>query len=101
MIYAWKEHNNAFRSGKYKSLEIWKKIAIILQNENSQWMYTGTQCENKFKELRKKYIKTKDHNKQSGNNPMTCKFYNEFEEILGDKPCAEPVALASNLRKRS
>lgn len=63
--------------------------------------YTGTQCENKFKELRKKYIKVKDHNKQSGNSPMTCKFFNEFEEVLGDKPCIQPVALASNLRKRS
>lgn len=64
-------------------------------------MYSGTQCENKFKELRKKYVKVKDHNKQSGNSPMTCKFFNEFEEVLGDKPCVQPVVLASNLRKRS
>lgn len=63
-------------------------------------MYTGIQCENKFKELRKKYVKVKDHNKQSGNSPMTCKFFDEFEEILGDKPCIQPVALASNLKKR-
>lgn len=32
---------------------------------------------------------------------MTCKFFNEFEEVLGDKPCIQPVVLASNLKKRS
>jgi len=64
-------------------------------------VYTGTQCENKFKELRKKYVKVKDHNKQSGNSPMMCKFFNEFEEVLGDKPYVQPVALASNLKKQS
>jgi len=64
-------------------------------------VYTGTQCENKFKELRKKYVKVKDHNKQSGNSPMMCKFFNEFEEMLRDKPYVQPVALASNLKKQS
>lgn len=101
LIYAQKEHENDFKSGKFKSSKVWKKIAIILQNENSQWMYTGIQCENKFKELHKKYIKVKDHNKQLGNSPMTCKFFNELEEVLGEKPCVAPVALASNLKKRS
>lgn len=101
LIYAWEEHKNDFKSGKCKSFEVWKKIAILLQNENSDWIYTGVQCENKFKELRKKFTKVKDHNKQSGNNPMTCKFYNELEDILGNKPSIKPVALASNLRKRS
>lgn len=100
MIYTWKEHENIFKSGKCKSSDVWKKISIVLQNENSQWIYTGVQCENKFKELRKKYIKVKDHNKQSGNSPKTCKFYDEFEELLGDKPYIQPVALASNLKKR-
>ncbi|EFN87071.1 hypothetical protein EAI_13383 [Harpegnathos saltator] len=100
LIYAWKEYENNFKNGKCKSSEVWKKIASVLQNENSQWLYTGIQCENKFKELRKKYVKVKDYNKQSGNSPMTSKFFNEFEEILGDKPCMQPVALASSLKKR-
>lgn len=99
MIYAWKEHENDFKSGKYKSSQVWANIALVLQNENSQWFYTGTQCENKFKELRKKYVKVKDHNKQSDNSPRTCKFFTEFEEMIGDKPCVQPVAVASNLKK--
>lgn len=32
---------------------------------------------------------------------MTCKFFDELEEVLGDKPCIQPVALASNLKKRA
>lgn len=79
-----------------------KNIATILHNENKQWIYVywRIQCENKFKELRKKYCKVKDHDKQSGNNPITCKFFDKFEKILGDKPYVQPVALASNLKKR-
>jgi len=60
-------------------------------------VYTGTQCENKFKKLRKKYVKVKDHNKQLDSSPMTCKFFNEFEEVLGNKPYVQSVVLASNL----
>lgn len=42
----------------------------------------------------------KDHNNKSGNDPKTCKFYEELEEILGEKPCVKPVSLVSNLNKR-
>ncbi|XP_066595452.1 uncharacterized protein [Prorops nasuta] len=101
LINTWKEHSNDFKSSKYKAAEVWKKIAVYLKTENNQWMYTGVQCENKFKELRKRYVKVKDHNRQSGNSPMTFKFYEEMEEILGNKPFVVPVSLTSNLRKRT
>lgn len=45
-------------------------------------------------------METKDHNNKSGNDPKTCKFYEELEEVLGEKPCVKPVAVASNLIKR-
>lgn len=58
---------------------------------------TPIQCENKWKDIKRKYTETKDHNNKSGNDPKTCKFYDELEDVLGDKPCVAPVAVASNL----
>ncbi|KAL0098770.1 hypothetical protein PUN28_020726 [Cardiocondyla obscurior] len=63
-------------------------------------MKTSTQCENKWKDIKRKYMETKDHNNKSGNDPKTCKFYEEIEEVLGEKPCVKPVSIASNLNKR-
>lgn len=59
------------------------------------------QCENKFKDLRRHYTATKDHNAQTGVQPKTCKFYNEMEDVLGMRPSIKPVAIASNLKRRS
>lgn len=61
-------------------------IADDLAAQNVKWRYTAQQYKDKFKEIRKQYVKTKDHNRQSGNSPSTCKFYDELEEIF-DKPC--------------
>lgn len=60
-------------------------IADDLKQENPLWNFTGTQCENKFKDVRKLYTKVKDHNNQSGAELKTCKFYDEMEDALGEK----------------
>lgn len=76
-------------------------IAKELQDSNSNWVYTGAQCENKFKDIRKIYVKVKDHNANSTDGVRkTCKYYKEMEEAFGDKPCIKPVATARILRKR-
>lgn len=36
----------------------------------------------------------------TGGERKICKFYEEMEEVLGDKPCIKPVAIASTLCKR-
>ncbi|KMQ91398.1 nucleoside diphosphate kinase 6 [Lasius niger] len=62
-------------------------IASKLKKKNSLWDYTGQQCEDKFKDLRKHYVKARDQNeKGSGLSVVTCKFYNEMDDTLGDKP---------------
>lgn len=81
---------------------MWRQIAAELQKTNPNWTYTGIQCENKFKDVRKNYVKVKDHNTNStGGQRKASKFYEDMEEIFGDKPCIKPVAIASTLRKRS
>lgn len=78
----------------------WAQISEELKKANSAWQYSGKNCENKFKDISKVYKRTKDHNNQTGMEPKTCKYFEELEEVLGEKPCLKPVALASNLRKR-
>lgn len=84
-----------------KNVEMWRMISDSLQKMNSNWIFNGVQCENKFKDLRRHYMATKDHNAQSGVQPKTCKFFNEMEEVLSMKLSIKPVAIASNLKRRS
>lgn len=98
LIHLWKEHELKFKSSKFRNDTVWKEIAVKMLEANSNWHYSATQCENKWKDLRKTYVKIKDHNNTSKNNPKTCKFYDEIDDILGDKPCITPVSIVSNLK---
>jgi len=48
--------------------------------------------------MRKSYIRVKDHNKQTGTPLKTYRHYNEMGEIYGNKPNINPIAIASNMR---
>lgn len=99
LIYLWRDHQNSFKI--MKNREVWSLISRELKKTTPEWeMKTPTQCENKWKDIKRKYMETKDHNNKSGNDPKTCKFYEELEEVLGEKPCVKPVSIASNLNKR-
>lgn len=101
LIYQWKQHQSLFESSVIRNDVVWTKISEELKKANSAWQYTAKNCENKFKDITKVYKRTKDHNNQTGVEPKTCKYFEELEEVLGEKPCLKPVALASNLKKRS
>ncbi|XP_077279671.1 uncharacterized protein LOC143907048 [Temnothorax americanus] len=100
LIYQWKQHQSLFENTSIRNDVVWTKISEELEKANSAWQYTGKNCENKFKDISKVYKRTKDHNNQTGVAPKTCKYFQELEEVLGEKPCLKPVALASSLRKR-
>ena len=101
LINLWKTNESLFKSPKVRNDVVWRQIATELQKTNPNWIYTSTQCENKFKDLRKHYVKVKDHNANStGGERKMCKFYEDMEEVLGDKPCIKPVVIASTLCKR-
>lgn len=84
-----------------RSRDVWSIISTKLKETNPEWKTkTSIQCENKWKDIKRKYMETKDHNRKSGNGLKTCKFYEKLEEILGETPTVKPVAIASNLKKR-
>ncbi|KYN18239.1 hypothetical protein ALC57_09486, partial [Trachymyrmex cornetzi] len=99
LIYLWRDHQNNFKSKK--SRNVWTLICQELKKASPIWnKKTPIQCENKWKDLKRKYMETKDHNNKSGNDPKTCKFFKELEEVLGEKPCVKPIAIASNLNRK-
>ncbi|CAL1680997.1 unnamed protein product [Lasius platythorax] len=99
LIHLWQDHQNHFKT--MKSRDVWSLISKDVIKTNPEWKQkTYIQCENKWKDIKRKYMETKDHNNKSGNDPKTCKFYKDLEEVLGEKPCVKPVSLASNLNKR-
>ncbi|XP_071557670.1 uncharacterized protein [Temnothorax nylanderi] len=97
LIHFWSANQELFASTAMKNDDVWKIVAEEL-NTLKKTQYSLDQCKNKMKELKRKYIETKDHNMQSGAEAKTCPFYEELDEILDKKPCVKPVALASNRR---
>ncbi|XP_021340226.1 uncharacterized protein LOC110441422 isoform X3 [Mizuhopecten yessoensis] len=61
------------------------------------YKYTPTQCENKFKSLKREYRNTVDHNSKSGNDKKSCPFFSEFQELYGMNASTRPsVAISSS-----
>ncbi|XP_020298477.1 trihelix transcription factor GTL1-like [Pseudomyrmex gracilis] len=98
LFYLYKDHLPLFKNDKIRNNIVWKKIGNCLKEKG--YTYTVKQIENKWKNLRKNYIKVKDHNSKSGASYKKCKYYDEMEEIYGKSPIVQPVALASNLSQK-
>lgn len=48
------------------------------------------QCCDRIKNLLAKYRKTKDNNRQTGNNRHNCPYYKEIDAVIGTRPVSEP-----------
>ncbi|XP_071653100.1 uncharacterized protein [Temnothorax longispinosus] len=102
LIDEWRGHESYFKSTTITNKKVWEMIASKLKKEKSFWNYTGQQCEDKFKDLSIHYVKAKDQNEKGSGLPVaTCKFHNEMDDVLGDKPAVKPVSIASTLKRRN
>ncbi|XP_074793333.1 uncharacterized protein LOC141976305 isoform X3 [Natator depressus] len=71
--------------------QISKKLAAL------QIFRTSDQCRERIKRLKREYRKTRDKNRFSGNSPMTCPFYDDFDRVLSTVPSTEPTVLHDDL----
>eukprot|EP00058_Branchiostoma_floridae_P000880 XP_002586368.1 hypothetical protein BRAFLDRAFT_108653 [Branchiostoma floridae] len=53
------------------------------------YIRTAKQVRAKFKALKYKYRKAKDANRRSGSGRVTCPFYEELDQLLGDRAATE------------
>lgn len=93
----YKDHKNAFKSTSIKNDVVWDKIRN--QMKINGYNFTKTQIKDKWTNMRKHYIRVKDHNKQTGAKHKTYRYYDEMDELYGSKPNVNPVAIVSNMRK--
>lgn len=59
--------------------------------------FKGIQCENKFKNLKRTYMKCKDANRQTGAVNQTFDYMDNFNDIFQKDHNVTPPVLASNL----
>lgn len=97
LIDAYEKNKNMFSSTTVRKEKVWQGIAKHLKNTSIN--KTAIQWENKWKNLRKLYLK-KQRNKKATSSGQ-CAFYFEFEEefdrIYKEELSFSPVALAGNL----
>ena len=62
---------------------------------------TGEQCCSKVKKLRQGFKKVKDKNRGTGNDRKKMKFYDELNELLGNKPSVSPPVVVDSLDSSS
>ncbi|XP_069103545.1 uncharacterized protein [Argopecten irradians] len=67
---------------------LWNEISSEMKRKNTN--VTKIQLINKWKNLKKKYKEVIDKNKKTGNARVTWKFYEEFNEIYGNKASTHP-----------
>jgi inhibitor of KinA sporulation pathway (predicted exonuclease) len=60
--------------------------------------YTATQCRDKLKYLKMRYMKTKDNLKRSDAAPIMFDYLEQMNKYLGEKPNVEPAAIAASSR---
>lgn len=94
----YKDYLMSFQINYKGHTEIWKKISSHMHTCGHK--YTHKQCENKFKNLKKRYHAKIDNmkSKQTGASPYRFDYFDIFHEIFGQKPNVEPIALASSTR---
>ncbi|KYQ54695.1 hypothetical protein ALC60_06429 [Trachymyrmex zeteki] len=97
LIDQWKKSSSKFTSTTIRNEEVWKNIVKELENVGFTG-YTWKQAEDKWKNIRKGYMKVKDNmgDKSSGAARVTCKFYDELDEIFRKSPSVEPISVASS-----
>lgn len=102
LIDQWQKNSSKFASSTIRNEEVWKNIVKEIENAGFP-KYTWKQAEDKWKNIRKGYMKAKDNrgDKSSGAPRVTCKFYDELDEIFSKSPSVEPISIASSRNNKS
>lgn len=81
--------------------QVWDKISNEFRSDG--FPFCGTQCENRWKYIRAKYIKKKDNGGpgSTGEEFYQFEYYKEMDEVLGKKPNIIPKYLASSEPKQN
>lgn len=93
LIHFYHKKEDKFQSSACKNETVYKEIAQCLCSEG--YSFTPTQCRDKFKYLKLKYMKKIDNMKNTGEERVHFEYFDEMEQIFGKKANTTPIALAS------
>jgi len=92
LLELWGEESvQASLEGCIRNITIYDKIAAELTSCGYQ--RTGMQCRERVKKLKKDYKKMKDNLNETGNKRKVCKFYEQINCILKDRPSTKPTVV--------
>lgn len=83
---------NLFGNQVYKT--IWKTVATAINMKG--YNVNAEQCNNKWKNLKKRYKAMKDNNKQSGAGVQYWVHFDAIDDILKRHPEVNPLSIASS-----
>ena len=100
LLELWSEESvQALLEGSARSKNVYDKLASDLSRYG--YTRTGVQCRERIKKLKKDYKKTKDNLNLTGNKRKQCKFFDELNDILGDRPSTKPATVIDTLAAAS
>jgi len=74
--------------GRTRTKQVFEKIGQRMKSKG--YSRDIEQCKMKIKNLKKAYMNVKDYNSKSGNNKVTCPFFEELDAALGHRPASAP-----------
>ena len=90
LINCYSELKPLLGKGKHTKREVFAKIAFNF-NKKAEHMVTGDQCLRKWNKLESNFKKVEDHNKKTGNDKKTMKYFDQLQECIGSDPNINPV----------
>jgi Myb/SANT-like DNA-binding domain len=99
LLAAYEEKEKLLKSNTVRRSEAWKEVAEYMAAAGFD-KFTADQCDNKFHNLKKTYLKKKDNMGagSSGHERMDFTYFDEFDKLLGKSPIVNPVSVASSSR---
>ena len=90
LISCYSELKHLLGKGKHTKREVFAKIAFNF-NKKAEHMVTGDQCLRKWNKLESNFKKVEDHNKKTGNDKKTMKYFDQLQACIGSDPNINPV----------
>ncbi|XP_077175154.1 uncharacterized protein LOC143828876 [Paroedura picta] len=80
-IFSEEKIQDAFQSS-HRNREVFEQVAIKMRALGHN--RTGLECRSKTKTMRAEYMRAVNHNKGSGNEKVTCPYFEEQRQLYGD-----------------
>ncbi|KAL1516348.1 hypothetical protein ABEB36_000267 [Hypothenemus hampei] len=90
LVHKRSQREKDFNRPKCKKIKLWHEIAKEVNEECGETRVSGEECNNKYRNLLKRYKNSKKKANTSGEEPVTWEYFNDFNEILGCKAAISP-----------